>query len=550
MIDYLSKLSESDRHELSTEPDIIHYMHRTLHYVDNTQFTDGDLDIIQSLSALFPGVVNQCRKEKSLSGSYNLLLSTSVARSRHSRRHHTRRRVVSLDSGLTKLLRYSPEQIAATFKGPRLQLNELVQAASVVSQELTLQTKTALSPTHLQSHLQTPAHHPSEAHKPPLSPVYHCQLEADKELPTGVKPSCAREVQFDRTTKPRNEKPLESKLHTAYDVIAAFATGSLKAGAESVYLNSQPSSPWNPYNLIVVPKTRANPDHYLISKFGILHVQPGGSSDLQSFADWLREAGLFSLCQQIPYFRQFLLRKMFRCWFHNMCYCQFVRLYSEVDRVGLRFFPNFHEAVDKIHSLNTELLTIPTHTLKPLGGYSADALEKNTEEIEAKTHRLLQRYFKYCKRVVSQAINTTRMQMEQLEEEKRHKPFVSDSPISVQVAQHAELEHKLEVARYRTSRLPDFVRLAEQMMAACLLQLARQSARSWVEDTLCLSSLNELLDTDDRGTSITDVGSESVGLGHPALLVVELKSNERGRDTCMCLLRDVVFIIFFRWCMH
>ena len=539
MIDYLSKLSESDRHELSTEPDIIHYMHRTLRYADNTELTDGHLDIVQSLSTLFPGMVDQCRKEKSLSGSYDLPLSTSVARSRHLRRHQTRRRVVSLDSGLTKLLRYSPEQIAATFRGPQLQLNELVQAASVVSQELSLQTKTALSPTHLPSHLQTsdaPVHY--EIQKPPLSPVYHCQLEADKERSTG-----AREVQFDKTTKARNEKPLESKLHTAYDVIAAFATGSLKAGAESVYLNSQPCSPWNPYNLIVVPKTRANPDHYLISKFGILHVQPGSSSDLQSFADWLREAGLFSLCQQIPYFKQFLLRKMFRCWFRNMCYRQFVRLYSEVDRVGLRFFPNFHEAVDKIHRLNTELLNIPTHTLKPLGGYSADALEKNAEEMEARTHRLLQRYFKYCKRVVSEAINTTRMQMEQLEEEKKHKPFVSDSPISVQVAQHVELEHKLGVARYRASRLPDFVRLAEQMMAGCLLQLARQSARGWVEGTLCLSSLNESLDTDDRGTSITDVGGESVGVGHPALLVVELKSDERGKD--MCVSKCVYSFLFF-----
>ena len=522
MIGYLSNLSESDRHELSTEPDIIHYMHRTLHYADNTEFADGHIDIIQSLSALFPGVLDQCRKEKSLSGSYNLPLSTSVARSRHLRRHQTRRRVVSLDSGLKKLLRYSPEQLAATFRGPRLQLNELVQAASAVSHELTLQTKTALSITHHPSPLQTINSTVPEAPKPPLSPVYHWQLEADKELPTG-----AREV--DRTTKARKEKSLETKLHTAYDVIAAFATGSLKAGAESVYLNSQLSSPWSPYNLTVVPKTRANPDHYLISKFGILHVQPGGSSDLQSFADWLHEAGLFSLCQQIPYFRQFLLRKMFRCWYRNVCYCQFVRLYSEVDRVGLRFFPNFHEAVDKIHRLNTELLNIPTHTLTPLGGYSADALEKNAEEMEAKTHRLLQRYFKYCKRVVSEAINTTRMQTEQLEEEKKHKPFVSDSPISVQVAQHAELEHKLGVARYRSSRLTDFVRLAEQMMTACLLQLARQSARGWVEDTL---SLNKSLDTDDGGTSITDVGSESVGLGHPALLVVELKSDERGRDLC------------------
>ena len=436
---------------------------------------------------------------------------------------------MSLDSGLANLLTYSPAQIATTFRGSGLQLSDLIPAASVVSDEMNQKSKATLSPTSHVPHFVTssPRH---QLHKPSLSPVYDSET---KNRVTGSR--FYRKVNFGKTERHRKEKTSENRLQTAYDVIEAFATGSLQAGAESIYLNPHSGSPWNPYSLTVVPKTRANPEHYLISKFGILHVEPGGNSELQSFAEWLREAGMFALCQQIPFFRQFLTQKMFRCWHHNVCHRQFVRLSAEVERVGLRFFTEFHKAVDKIHRLNTELQAFKSLPLTPLGGYSADVLEKATEETEVKMHRLLQRYFKYCRRVVSEAVSDTQKTAEKLEEEKKHQPFVSDSPISVQVVQHAQLEHKLQVARYRASRLGHFVCLTEQMMAGCILQVARESAGQWVRETLQLarddsasSSSNSLNSNDERDTSIT--GEEEAGevTGKSSLMVVDLKISDKG----------------------
>ena len=520
MLDYCSTLSVSERQELSLEPDVQHYVHRSLRYAENSV---THTHLVESLSGLLPHAVELGRRQ---GGHTCHNLSLTIDRPRVKRRNRARKRVVSLDSGLAKLLTYSPTQIAATFRGPSLQLSDLIPAASVVSHEITQESKTALSPSH---HLHKLHLSPTSPHhqqhqvecKPVLSPVYHSEPDS-------------RRTHFGKAARRAKNTAVESKLHTAYDVIEAFATGSLQAGAESVYLNPHTGSPWNPYNLTVVPSTRANPEHYLISKFGILHVDPGGSSDLQNFAEWLREAGLFSLCQQIPFFRQFLIRKMFRCWHQNVCCRQFVRLSAEVERVGLRFFPEFHPAVDKIHRLNTELLNYQTLSLTPLGGYSAESLEKTSEETEAKTHRLLQRYFKYCRRVVSEAVRATLKEAEKLEEEKKHQPFVSDSPISVQVAQHAELETRLGVARYRASRLGSFVCLAEQMMAACLLQVARQSAQQWVREILHLNSDDSgnsstgSLDSDDRATSITEDQSDR-SRSEDALMVVELRIAENGK---------------------
>ena len=523
MLEYSSNLSVTDRQHLSTEPDVQHYVHRSLRYAESASCTKSEADLVQALTVLFPGVAEQSRK-LSLSVDYNIPLHLRLPRAR--RNQQVKKRVLSLDSGLAKLLTYSPAQIAATFQGPELQLRDLIPAASTVTREMILQSKAPFCQPTL------PENQHNVAHRPLLSPVYHSQQDTESCTHKATK-----NIRFDGICPSMTSKAFkESKLESAYDVIEAFATGSLQAGAESVYLNSSSSSPWNPYKLTVVPKTRADPDHYIISKFGILHVQPGGSSDLQSFADWLREAGLFSLCQQIPYFQQFLCRKMFRCWHRNVCYRQFVRLFSEVDHVGLRFFPEFLDAIDKIHSLNMELLNMPTHTLTPLGGYSADTLKKSSEETEAKTRRLLQRYFKYCKRVVCGAINSTRQQAEKLEEEKKHRPFVSDSPISVQVAENAELDRKLQVARYRASRLGDFVSLAEQMMGTCLLEVSRQSGKVWVIETLHLrdseyaeAHSSSSFGTDDKGTSISEDSSKSTQTEeYRAFLTVQLKIGEKG----------------------
>ena len=522
VLDFCFKLSEPERERLLSEPGIQHYVHRSLQLAESLS---DPSQLIEHLTTLLPEAVEQCRQQGKYTG-HSLTLSSNIPRTR--RRKKARKRVVSLDSGLATLLTYSPTQIAATFRGPGLQLSDLVSAASAVSHEMTQQFKTTLSPPHRilppPPHLVSPPH-PQHDTKPFLSPVF-----PHEEGEPCVGKNARRKITFDDSGKRGKDTSPESKLHTANDVIAAFATGSLQAGAESIYLNCNPGSPWNPYNLTVVPKTRANPEHYVISKFGILHVQPGGNSDLQSFADWLREAGLFSLCRQTPFFREFLTRKIFRSWHHNVCYCQFLQLLKEVDRVGLRFFPEFHETIEKIHKLNTELLNLPTLALTPLGSYSANNLEKTSEETEAKTHRLLQRYFKYCKRVVSEAVSNTQQKAKKLEEEKKHQPFVSDSPISVQVAQHADLERRLGVARYRASRLGDFVCLAEQMMAMCLLQKARQSAGQWVGDILQLSS--HLSDssstiTFESDSSIIEEQSEGVGKNN-ALMMVELKIAEQG----------------------
>ncbi|CAF4367627.1 unnamed protein product, partial [Adineta steineri] len=70
---------------------------------------------------------------------------------------------------------------------------------------------------------------------------------------------------------------------------------------------------FNPYDLITVPDNKVNPEnHYVFSVFGILHVRQSGQEvEFLELAEWYRHAKLWHACQQIPFFRDYLVRKQF-----------------------------------------------------------------------------------------------------------------------------------------------------------------------------------------------------------------------------------------------
>lgn len=56
---------------------------------------------------------------------------------------------------------------------------------------------------------------------------------------------------------------------------------------------------------------QANPEHYVFSTFGVLHVFPDRPAESQSLSEWQREAVLWKAVSSIPFFKNFLVRKLF-----------------------------------------------------------------------------------------------------------------------------------------------------------------------------------------------------------------------------------------------
>lgn len=517
----LSSLPGGDLRKLT--PDIRHYVHRAvqhaLKYPDKLQH----LQIVEKLASILPeGAVEQYQNEELLhSYSYSDVdisanRTTTAVSSCHNETVHTglkkkKKRAASFDSIRHKdLFVYSRDQMPATFRAPQLKLTDLVPAVNVVSSQIGSAEKGAKSLVSPLQSVRRPDSHPSESHstpcgiehpppetvtaKPLLVPVFSSELEHKhhevKSTSIGS-PSPTKTTHFRSKTERlsitsvQQQKAATVPLRSAYDVVEAFASGKLRSESESIYFNYANSTPaWNPYDLTVVSKTHVDPEHFVISKFGILHVYSDGESTLQSFADWLQEASLFTMLKQIPFFRFYLMRRAFSRWYHNVRYNQFAQVHLQISQQSLRFFPNFQEGVLKVRKLSEELLTVPFHLLIPLGEYLLETYQHSLEGSQLRAQKFLQKYFKYCKRIVKDVLETTQSHALELETEKRHQPFVSELPLSIQKEKHIKLERELKVATYRARRLGDFVTLVEHLVFSCLQDLARKNAQAWVDTSL------------------------------------------------------------------
>ena len=57
-----------------------------------------------------------------------------------------------------------------------------------------------------------------------------------------------------------------------------------------------------------------NPEHYVFSSFGVLHVYPDQPAESMTLAQWQRSAVLWKAISAIPFFKHYLMRKAFSWW--------------------------------------------------------------------------------------------------------------------------------------------------------------------------------------------------------------------------------------------
>lgn len=493
---------------LLQRPEVQHYIHRAVQHAIRHPDRVEHVGLLSELSTLFPEAVEQFTKtELPYLYSYSDI-EHAVSAKREGRSKHKRASTTP-----DELFSYTPRNIPATFRGSQVKLTDLVPASYQVADEIsTTERKIAHETVRGASRGGEQREvarlgHPRFSHgvklkrskseeratilqaaakRPLLKPIlsssvddthFH-RLTSETLFPSSVSPSkAAMSCRHVPTAEQLN-------LRNAYQAIEAFATGQLKSESESIYLNYANHWRQNPYNLVVVPKTRADPEHFVISKFGILCVYPDGTSDLQSFAEWLREASLFQLLRHIPFLKYYRLKKAFVQWYQNIRFAHYAAVWSKFRHIGMRYFDTFAEAILKINNLSQELLSIQFHSLQPLGMYPSDAYMHCLKGSQTKFQQFLHRYFKYCRRIVNNVVESTQNHAAELESELKHKPFVSDLPLSVQKEKQQQLAGNLEEMKNHAGRLSDFVGLAEHIVFSCLLEVAREGAQGWVNTTL------------------------------------------------------------------
>ena len=463
LLDYFAQSSQDQLCFISKEPQFEHYLHRLV-YNEKEHGRDNYTD---KLRDFFPVEVAKCQ---GMDIPIIHRVNKSILASKSEKPHH-RRSVTEGDANV--LFKYKPSEIPSGFRGADMKLSDLQSAVWSVDREIRNEAFYGFDFTRPIKRVKKIRRASESSEKPLLHPVYETTMkESDQTLFPIKKP--ARKC-FKVSPVYINGHPIQ----TAQDVIEAFASRKLKAESEFVYLNYTNSDKRMPYNLTVVPKNKVDPEHFVISKFGIVCVIPNEASDMLTFSEWLREASLFMILRQIPLFRDYKLKKALHQWHKATRLIMLWHLRTKIGGLAIRYVPKYAETLLKINHLSNELLTVPFHELKPNGEYTLEEVNDSFRRTRSMTNRHLNKYFKYCKRAVCDALDHTREEVLRLETEHKHQPFVSDLPISIQQQNQKALKRNLENALRRQKKLGEFVTLAEQIVTSCLIQLAQNAMKSW-----------------------------------------------------------------------
>ncbi|KAA0707856.1 Zinc finger CCCH-type with G patch domain-containing protein [Triplophysa tibetana] len=113
----------------------------------------------------------------------------------------------------------------------------------------------------------------------------------------------------DKTKTRRKCKP---KPLTGAEVVDILTKKKHLGEHEFYSLKASDDCPYRPYDLHVVPHSAGGRDYYNFSPTTVIHVQDGCSIELWTLAGWYQESLLWEAVRQIPFFRDFLLRKTFK----------------------------------------------------------------------------------------------------------------------------------------------------------------------------------------------------------------------------------------------
>uniref|UniRef100_G3TF16 Dynein heavy chain domain 1 n=1 Tax=Loxodonta africana TaxID=9785 RepID=G3TF16_LOXAF len=243
-----------------------------------------------------------------------------------------------------------------------------------------------------------------------------------------------------------------------------------------LYLNVAPSRYFRPYNLMVVPPNKVNPEHYIFSPFGILHIHPVEGSDTMTLGTWHRHSVLWQQLQFIPFFKNCLVRKALTRWKKSM---KLQGLHQRRILLGshlLLAVPHFGAGLLHISRLLQELRSVSWLPREPDQSYELLELQRALAKENHKALRLLRRCLHLC---------TVILQMGLQERVQRCKKIGrNQGSVYLRRIQCQELEQRLKQTEAWLLQLGHLARLVDYMICQSLVSIVEEEITSFVANIL------------------------------------------------------------------
>ncbi|XP_063678500.1 dynein heavy chain domain-containing protein 1-like [Bolinopsis microptera] len=267
--------------------------------------------------------------------------------------------------------------------------------------------------------------------------------------------------------------PKSKPPRTGREVVDHILSGMLTTQTYIAYLNKP--NPTRPYHLIVVPKSKLQPEHFIMSSFGVMHVLPNGDNEVYSLSKWLRNAQIYDHIIDIRFFKHFNLLRHFLRWRINAVLERFERHRNIIQNDLLITVPTFGKNLLQIHALIFELMTVPKTSIEHI----IPGTLKNFSDTAKKQLQFLikyiTRFLHYTKQLDATADQYLTSRLQDATVNNRPSPDYLTNPISVQKEKkHMRLQY-LQLCRSQHSCLPNYRRSVQFMVQNLVVNFVADS---------------------------------------------------------------------------
>ncbi|KAL7403667.1 hypothetical protein ABVT39_003475 [Epinephelus coioides] len=273
---------------------------------------------------------------------------------------------------------------------------------------------------------------------------------------------------------------------TGTKVVDIFAKKRDLGGLELYYLKEVDGDFYRPYDLQVVHPSDAGSEHYIFTPNTVLHVTERGSGGLVSLGEWYREFMLWNSLQEIPFFREFRLRKAFTWWHRNVRKIFFQRRCEDLQDILVIAVPQFRNALYLLIRIIEELKG--THWLPQEESKTFTLLEFKNGLItmNQKCLQILEK-LSQCRAGILNVVKEDSYKAHnelQLHMEYAKKPNKRYEPIHLHLAHQQELKRELAQSESILQKLGNFADLVNQMTVQSLVTITQQDVVYFLNNVL------------------------------------------------------------------
>ncbi|XP_058646980.1 dynein heavy chain domain-containing protein 1 isoform X2 [Onychostoma macrolepis] len=308
-----------------------------------------------------------------------------------------------------------------------------------------------------------------------------------------IKPSSVGKfnVEHEKPAVPKEKTKTKQKRKPKFKPLAGTEVVEMLAGKkhlgehEFYYLKTSEDGPYRPYDLRVVSSSEAGTDYYTNTFTTITHVQNGCCIELWSLEEWEQESVLWGALRNIPFFRDYLLRKTFKRWHGNVHKATVKRRIEFLPSQLLIAVPQFRDALLHLARLIEEIKQVSwlphddfrTYTLLD---FQTALMEKN-QAAQVSLYSFLHCRFTILSKVKDnsyQAHQELQMKVE------NSKLYQSSQSLHLQLAYHRNLQKELSQAEQAIQWLGNLAALADRMTVQNLVTISKREITTFLNNVL------------------------------------------------------------------